>query len=86
MARDVDKVSEMAKDIVDLELRLIKVANGIGRGNCPFAVSPLKTRLNIDCNTTSCRDCNGIWAREKRKEIAKEVIARYNLQESAEKM
>ncbi len=80
--RDTDKVLEMAQDIIDLELRLIK--NSIGRGNCPFAISPLKTRLDIDCSTINCRDCKDMWAKEKRKEIVEEVIARYNLQESEE--
>lgn len=80
MTRDTEKVLEMAKDIIDLKLQLIKAKNGIGRGNCPFAVSPLKTRLNIDCNTTGCRNCNDMWAKEKRKEIAEEVIAHYDLQ------
>lgn len=78
--KDSDKVLKMANDIIDLELRLIKIKNGIGRGNCPFAVSPLKTRLNIDCSTTSCRDCDDIWAKEKRKELTKTVIMRYDLQ------
>ena len=82
MTRDTDKVLEMAKDIINLELRLLK--NSIGRGNCPFAVYPLKTSLNIDCSTADCRDCNVIWAKEKRKEIVEEVIARYDLQESEE--
>lgn len=79
MTRDADKVLEMAKDMINLELRLIK--NSIGRGNCPFAVSPLKTRLNIDCSTTDCRDCSDMWAKAKRKEIIEEVITRYDLQE-----
>ncbi len=74
---DKAKILEMAKDIVNLELRLIK--NSIGRGNCPFAVAPLKTSLDIDCSTTDCRDCNDMWAKAKRKEIAEEVIARYDL-------
>ena len=73
-------VLEMAKDIIDLELRLIK--NNIGVGNCPFAVSPLKTRLDIDCNTITCSACKSIWAKEKRKEITEEVMARYDLEES----
>lgn len=78
--KDTDKVLEMATDIINLKLRLIK--NSIGRGNCPFAVSPLKTRLNIDCSTTDCRNCNDMWAKAKKKEIIEEVIAQYDLQES----
>lgn len=80
MAKDTEKILEMAKDIINLKLRLIK--NSIGVGNCPFAVSPLRTRLNIDCSTAYCRDCDDIWAKAKRKEITEEVIAHYNLQES----
>lgn len=80
MTREKDKVLEMAKNIINLKLRLLK--NSIGRGNCPFAVSPLKKRLDIDCSTADCRDCNDIWAKAKRKEIAEEVIAYYDLQES----
>lgn len=83
MTKNADKILEMAKDIINLKLQLIK--NSIGRGNCPFAVSPLKTRLNIDCSTADCRDCNDIWAKEKRKEITEEIIARYDLQESEDK-
>ena len=80
MIRDTDKVLEMAKDIIDLELRLLK--NSVGSGNCPFAIYPLKNHLDVDCNTIDCRDCKVIWAKEKRKEIAEEVISRYDLQES----
>ena len=75
--KEEDKILEMAKDIINLKMQLIK--NSIGHGNCPFAISPLKNRLNIDCSTIDCRDCNDIWAKEKRKEIAEEIIARYDL-------
>lgn len=83
MTREKDKVLEMAKDIINLELQLL--LQNIGSGNCPFAMYPLSIEginLKIDCNKISCRDCKNIWAKVKRKEIAKEVIARYDLQES----
>ena len=82
MTRDTDKVLEMAKDIIDLKLQLLEYT--IGGGNCPFAVYPLKNRSNIDCSTADCRNCNAMWAKEKRKEIAEEVISYYDLQESEE--
>lgn len=78
MIKDADKVMEMAKDIINLKLQLIK--SSIGRENCPFAVSPLKTHLDIDCSTIDCRDCDVIWAKAKRKEITEEVMTHYGLQ------
>lgn len=72
------KILEMAKDIINLKLQLAK--NSIGIGNCPFVVSPPKTFPNIDCSTTNCYDCNGMWEQAKRKEITEEVIAHYGLQ------
>jgi len=83
MAKEEGKILEMAKDIINLKLLLIK--NSIGRGNCPFAVSPLKVHLDIDCSTADCRDCNDIWAKAKRKEITEEVIAHYGLQKNGNK-
>ena len=74
------KILEMAKDIIDLKLQLAK--NSIGIGNCPFVVSPPKTFFDIDCSTTNCSDCSGVWAKAKRKEIIEEVIVHYDLQKS----
>lgn len=78
----LEKQMAMAEDIIDLKLQLIKDHIGIDRGNCPFAMAPLP--LNINCNTITCSDCKGIWVEKKRKEIAKEVMAHYNLQEREE--
>lgn len=61
--KEIDKVLEMAKDIINLELRYLR--NNIGGGNCPFAVYPLQTKLNIDCTTMDCRNCNAIWAKRR---------------------
>ena len=82
MKKEINQVLEMAEDIIDLKLQLIKNNIGINRGDCPFVMAPLPP--NIDCNTITCRDCKDIWAKEKRKKIAKEVMAHYGLQESEE--
>lgn len=77
-----DREQRMFNDIIELKLRLLKC--NVRSGNCPFAVYPTKTKMNIDCNEMSCRDCNDIWAKAKRKEITEQMYEIYGSAEDKE--
>ncbi len=77
-----DRTKKMAQEIV--KLRFSGITDDLSNGYCHYQAYPLKEKKmsDVDCNSMTCNECRQEWARQKRKEIADEVIKEYGLKEA----